>query len=281
MYQSNLSRFNSPQQVVNVGTMDRKACVFCEKLLSTAGRAKEDVIPKWLLKHLGLDKSRDLIASSHLTDTGIQLKTPRIQGSHTILQGGVCASCNNGWMSDLEDQAKPLITKMGIGESTNLTQKDCEFVSYWIFKTLSLWHLTSNYRKLQSPRDFTYLYLNRTPPPGRHVEIAYAPSEPISAFRTRMSPIKSLLLGSQYDKETIVREVDQSSYVLTMQIGRLLAQVVGLPSFGAWARADSNQENVYRIFPQTPKSISWPPLQTFDETINALHTNVALRLLFL
>lgn len=260
----------------------QKTCIFCASSLAQAGRSKEDVIPKWLLKHLGLDKSRDLIASSNLTDMGIPLQRPRIQGSHTILQGAVCESCNNGWMSDLETQAKPIVTKMCSGEALDLTQADCNLLSAWIFKTLTLWHVTSNYRELVPLRDFQFLYQNGAPPPGRHVEIAYAAAEPLSAFRTRMSPIKVLFLESQYDKAVIMQQVDRTSYILTMQIGRLLTQVVGLPPFGAWARADrSHDAGVLRIFPRVPQSLSWPPAQTFDQPIDGLNTHVALRLHFL
>lgn len=261
--------------------MNQKACIFCDSPLSKAGKANEDVIPKWLLKHLGLDKRKDLIASSHLTDLGIALKRPRIQGSHTVLQGSVCAECNNGWMSDLEGRAKPIISGMSVGERLTLSHDDCELVSAWIFKTLILWHITANYRRLVPPPDFKYLYEHRTPPPGRHIEIAYAHSELPSAFRTRMSPIKLLFLGSEYDKQIISREVDQSSFVLTMQIGRLLTQIVGLPPFGAWARADGGHASVFRIFPRIPNSLDWPPSRTFTETIDGFNAHVAVRLLFL
>ncbi|HEX6821408.1 MAG TPA: hypothetical protein VF123_05065 [Candidatus Sulfotelmatobacter sp.] len=96
-----------------------------------------------------------------------------------------------------------------------------------------------------------------------------------------MSPIKLLFLGSEYDKQIISREVDQSSFVLTMQIGRLLTQIVGLPPFGAWARADGGHASVFRIFPRIPNSLDWPPSRTFTETIDGFNAHVAVRLLFL
>lgn len=249
--------------------------------MSQAGRAKEDVIPKWLLAHLGLDKRHDLIASSHLSDMGTPLKGPRIQGSHTILQGAVCSDCNNGWMSDLETQAKPLITKMSVGEPFLLTEDDCRILGTWIFKTLALWNITSNYRHLVPEKDFEFLYKNRSVPAGRHVEIAFLSNGPASEFRTRMSPIKMLMIPSQFDKTDISREVDRSSYILTMQMGKLLIQVVGLPSLGAWGRADDRRRDVWRIYPRVPKSLFWPPAVPFDGDIDALNTNVSLRLYFL
>jgi hypothetical protein len=262
-------------------SMPDKVCIFCQTSLSQVERAKEDVIPKWLLEHLGLDKRRDLIASSHLSDMGIPLQDPRIQGSHTILQGAICRPCNNGWMSDLETQAKPLITKMSMGEPFLLTADDCRVLGTWIFKTLALWNITSNYRHLVPEKDFEFLYKNRSVPAGRHVEIAFLSNEPASEFRTRMSPIKMLMIPSQFDKTDISRDVDRSSYILTMQLGKLLIQVVGLPSLGAWGRADDARRDILRIYPRIPKSLVWPPKVPFEGTIDVLHTQVALRLLFL
>jgi hypothetical protein len=261
--------------------MAERVCIFCKRQLSEVGRAKEDVIPKWLLQHLGLDKRHDLIASSHLSDAGVALKDPRIQGSHTILQGAVCQPCNNGWMSDLETLAKPLITKMSVGESIILSEQDCLVLANWVFKTLALWQITSNYRQLLREKDFESFYKNRVVPPGRHIEVAFNPAEPTSAFRTRMSPIKMLFFPSELDREAISREVDQSLCVLTMQIGKLLIQVVGLPSFGAWGRADGGRPDVFRIYPRVPKSMAWPPVVPFHDTIDELNLHVALRLLFL
>lgn len=261
--------------------MPDKVCLFCQTSLSQVERAKEDVIPKWLLEHLGLDKRHDLIASSHLSDVGTPLKDPRIQGSHTILQGAVCRPCNNGWMSELENHAKPFLAKMTLGEAVTLGEDDCRVLGNWIFKTLVLWNITSNYRDLVPEKDFEFLYENRSVPAGRHIEIAFLANEPASEFQTRMSPIKMLMIPSELDKAVISREVDRSSYVLTMQIGKLLIQVVGLPAFGAWGRADDTRLDVWRIYPRVPKSLEWPPAVPFDGDIDALNLNVALRLLFI
>jgi hypothetical protein len=262
-------------------SMPDKVCIFCQTSLSQVERAKEDVIPKWLLEHLGLDKRRDLIASSHLSDMGIPLQDPRIQGSHTILQGAICRQCNNGWMSDLENQTKPFLTKMTLGEPVILGDEDCRILGNWIFKTLALWNITSNYRHLVPEQDFEFLYKHRSVPAGRHIEIAFCPHETTSEFRTRMSPIKMFVIASELDKTAISREVDRSSYVLTMQMGKLLIQVVGLPAVGAWGRADDARLDILRIYPRIPKSLVWPPKVPFEGTIDGLHTQVALKLLFL
>ena len=257
----------------------KRVCLFCDRTLSTGTRSKEDVIPKWLLQHLGLGK-QELIAGSHLSDLGIPLSRPRIQGAHTILQGSVCDSCNNGWMSDLENQAASLIKEMSIGSSLVLAKDHLTVLSTWIFKTLALYHVTSNYRLLLPSQDFRYLYENRLPPPGRHIEVGYLPSEDSSAFRTRMSPIKMLFISSELDQSDIAARVNQNSCILTMQIGGLLLQLVRLPPFGIWVRADNAHDDVFHLFPRTPESFSWPPKLNFQGTIDAMNAHPGLRLVF-
>lgn len=50
----------------------------------------------------------------------------------------VCGDCNNGWMSDLEnDHAKPVLTPLISGDATKMeiTQQVARSIALWIFKT--------------------------------------------------------------------------------------------------------------------------------------------------
>jgi hypothetical protein len=259
--------------------MSERQCLFCEEPLSRSIRAKEDVLPKWLLRHLGL-KTSDQIRGSHITDLGLPLRPPRLQGAHTILQGSVCDTCNNQWMSKLETRVRPTVKAFSVGDSLALAQDDTARLSAWILKTLALYNITSNYRSLVDPKDFRHLYQQRLPSPGRHIELAYLPADEPSVFRTRMAPIKFLLLPLESDKEEITRRVDRSSFVLTMQIGELLLQAVSLPRFGMWGRTDERRKDVLRIYPQIPESVIRPPRFGFDGSIDDLNAQVGLRLLF-
>jgi hypothetical protein len=207
---------------------------------------------------------------------GWDLRDPQ---AHTILQGAVCEKCNNQWMSDIETTVGPIIRALSLGHSLSLKTTDAANLSTWTFKTLALYNITTNYRPLVALTDFRHVYRERTPPPGRHVELAYLSQAVPTTFTTRMSPIKFLLLPSNSNKQDIARRVDESSFVITMQIGKLLLQVAGLPSFGSWTRSDERRDDVLRIFAQIPDEFAWPPKHNFDGAIDSLNMSVGLRLL--
>lgn len=47
----------------------------------------------------------------------------------------VCQVCNNGWMSRLEEQVKPLLSAMALGEPVDLSPIDARLVCKWVAKT--------------------------------------------------------------------------------------------------------------------------------------------------
>jgi len=49
--------------------------------------------------------------------------------------GAVCASCNNGWMSDLEGRAKPMLETMLEGRGRALHQEGQRTLAAWALKT--------------------------------------------------------------------------------------------------------------------------------------------------
>lgn len=51
--------------------------------------------------------------------------------------GAICEACNNGWMSELEVQAKPLLLALSREQCalSDLTEDECEIVAAWAGKT--------------------------------------------------------------------------------------------------------------------------------------------------
>jgi hypothetical protein len=113
-----------------------KSCLFCG-----AGGAgvlsKEHVIPQWLLKHLGLPADDKLFQGVASSADGTLSQTPRIHSSFNFVQGHVCEECNNGWMSQLEAAAKPILVPLIDGERTieSLAEEEAHMVGKWTCKT--------------------------------------------------------------------------------------------------------------------------------------------------
>lgn len=80
--------------------------------------SQEHLLPRWLSEHF-----TDDIVDFHLTielDGSDPEVRPWSGRPFSTTVGGPCRSCNNGWMSDLERRARPLLARMIRGERVTL-----------------------------------------------------------------------------------------------------------------------------------------------------------------
>lgn len=114
--------------------MSERSCIFCNGPLG-ANRAKEHVVPDWLLQHLHIKE--DEIFQAVATSSNSEIVEGRTIDMDSLVEGRVCDDCNNGWMSDLENEAKPLLMPLIDGKRTvfNLTDQERLVISRWAAKT--------------------------------------------------------------------------------------------------------------------------------------------------
>ncbi|MCW0405535.1 hypothetical protein NB689_002095 [Xanthomonas sacchari] len=121
------------------GVLDRgkaSKCIHCKKreILSD-----EHIFPDWLSKKYPRRNKR----TSHRLNRPSHHRfgeKPKIYSVASVRQGdpyitkvsNVCKSCNNGWMSDLQNQAKGMIECLAEGEWPNLIEGDCNILSRWV-----------------------------------------------------------------------------------------------------------------------------------------------------
>jgi hypothetical protein len=193
------------------------------------------------------------------------IKGSREQGAHTVIQGNVCESCNEGWMSDLETDTQALLPQVSRLESISLSAAQCTTLANWFYKTLTLYSVTTNYRRLVPDSVFHHLYDYRKPPPRVHVELATAPSAPEHTFHTRMCNISVVRYDrDRFEKESMVSILQQDSHVFSIQIGKMLARVVGWPAEGLWTRLDAPRDSTVRIYPAKHDMVQWPLEKAYE-----------------
>ncbi len=121
-----------------------KKCLFCCANLVSASNhpqrgTREHIFPKWLLEEK--DAKKHSISFSHLEmvredGNSLQLTPPephRRLALNSFLLGNVCASCNNGWMSTLENDVKNDLIVLSRVSSTTI--RDREKLAIWCVKT--------------------------------------------------------------------------------------------------------------------------------------------------
>jgi hypothetical protein len=127
--------------------MSVKTCMFCKEDLSVVGRAREHIVPKWLQEEWHL--SSKVVQPTH-HDEQMQIKSTRKHTYDSLIAGRVCASCNNGWMSELESQSKNLILCLAAGRRhvRSLSHSEALQLARWTVKTAFVLHVSSNWRRV-------------------------------------------------------------------------------------------------------------------------------------
>ena len=111
-----------------------RECVFCATPITNSTASREDTIPKWLQAELGI---ADATVEPTLTSwTGEQL-SQRVHPVGKLVTGGVCRRCNNGWMSELESEAIPILRVLMSSKQTleSLDRSERRDLSRWSQKT--------------------------------------------------------------------------------------------------------------------------------------------------
>lgn len=202
--------------------MSNVACHFCGV---RGERAKEHIWPLWLQEFLGT--TEDEVFETHYALTGSPVDH-RKQSMNSLVSGGICRRCNNGWMSSMERSAaavlRPLLQKPSLAGEP-ITAKQATDLSLWAFKTAIVRNLGTNYRRVVPPWHYRHLFKHRRLPKHVVVDAAVAPSH------VGLSGLQSQTLFG------IVRVVDQHRihnvqrwiYNIVLGIGPLLLRVIHLP----------------------------------------------------
>lgn len=241
-------------------TRRRKAtgpCLFCG---DTASLSKEHVIPRWVNKELGIQAVVEERRGSVRRLDVLSVVLPQ-----------VCIRCNNGWLSELEQRAAPLLRPMLPGPALPVALDPAQqaILATWAVKT----SLLLTYRKFNTqsggwiPADnLKWLYLRRCsdlPPPGARVWLGgIRPKDTTTARRLSASAQAGCLLD---------RAANPVAHVGTFSLGHVLFQVFCCAAHNSalsheseeWlAPAGQFRSALIQIAPSST-NISWPPEAVF------------------
>ena len=196
-------------------------CVFCGQ---HAPRAKEHVWPDWLLRHLGLEQST--MANTHLAIDGGSV-SKRVQSASSMVYGGVCVGCNNGWMSQLESSAKPIIAELISSYSSKgaLLDDEAKVIALWAFKTAIVRNAGTIYRSTVPEEHYRHLYEQKEIPSGVYVDLALCPSHSgLSALQSQT------LIGFLLPEDLgLAAQVQRDLYNITLAVGPVLLRTIYFP----------------------------------------------------
>jgi hypothetical protein len=203
-----------------------KKCVFCGGS-PKEGFSEEHILPKWLLKEFGLNKTK--ISPTHFSKDGVVIST-RHHLLDDLVAGGICKKCNNEWMSQLEDSARPYILSLSSNEVSvvDLTSKERFILARWAFKTALTLNLGSNFHKNIPRTHYEYIYHHTSKLPS-NVLIAAQNHKHNQNFYWVQGSIWQITNQTNIIDETTIDYVTKHSYKICFQLRGLLIVVAFNP----------------------------------------------------
>ena len=225
-----------------------RVCIFCQERAST----KEDIWPQWLTKRFPLSDTSYMEAER----SGCKLNNWRNKTTKLLPARVVCEECNNGWMSKLEDQVKPVIESILDDRTKAIDVPSQAIIAVWAVKTaMTLEALNSPHRKWFYTRDQRRALRMSAIPERTSVWIAKCVDQP-NIYST------AKYLWNAHGQNEV------HAYVTTMTFGSFALQVVSIiphmnlsketaitydVSEGPW------DEVLMQVWPIIPNLQQWPP----------------------
>ena len=167
----------------------------------------------------------------------------------------VCRRCNSGWMSDIEQAAKPALTNMIQGNTVELDPETQEAVGTW----MCLKAILSAYVKLLAPMPQEWLtnFNSHHCPPADNWAVyttRYTGAPALAADGSRIGPRSGMAAP-------IATSAEQGVFA-SFIIGHLAIQGYGMPS----PVILHERVDIHRIWPASPLTLLWPPIIEIDDT---------------
>lgn len=238
-----------PRPPNGAGHNTMRSCIFCDDAAST----KEDAWPLWLMRLLGetppgrmdAERGRDEKWSWPLAKSALKVKF-------------VCARCNNGWMSRLENRVKPIICALLSEDTITLDSGDQTTLAVWSLKNAMV------LETLRPSRPWFYTKADR-----RELMDTLEPIQRTSIWITKCFGHLRTYCAASDLKGVAGQSGDQvEAYVTTMCFGPLAIQVLStkLPNsilVGTTITADVRpgpwDSVTLQIWPPRQERVGWPP----------------------
>jgi hypothetical protein len=226
-----------------LGDMAR-LCIFCGEGKPT----REHVIPAWLSDVLPGDgdfnftrQQEDGSVSSWST-SALNLTVKR-----------VCGPCNHGWMSELEERIKPLLTPLIHGQAATFGRDEQSAMARWTTKMAIVVEQTRSGEPMIPPDYRRHVREREEPPPGTHVWMAR-----YGGGRT--------VWFDRFDGNLASSQKSGHVHALTLSLGQLVLQVYSLLIERPEEIAIEKATLLPELWPNQSERVAWPPvIESLDD----------------
>jgi len=200
--------------------MNAVQCIFCG-----AGTSKEHIVPKWMIRDCDLARMPLKLGFGHQNSQGAFEKILEDTSLYRFYTRQVCETCNNGWMSRLEQQAQHILApllEVPVPTNENVLLRGLfthsHVLTQWLLKTCATY---GNKWSIHMPSwILDNLPLGRIPP-CVYADISFSDE---CGFYMAMSKQWNVAIDDQ-----ISTRENQDSFRLTWQINHLVLRLSHFP----------------------------------------------------
>jgi hypothetical protein len=139
-------------------------CIYCERSALIASLTHEHIWAEWLQPYVTKLDAHERVL--HRGTAFWSQKTTKRQNfdMHSRRVYKVCGECNNGWMSKLQELARPTILKIIDNRLVRITRSERITLSAWVGMLVMIADFDSSASPAISQADRAHLYKNRQMP---------------------------------------------------------------------------------------------------------------------
>jgi hypothetical protein len=224
-----------------------RRCVICDLPFSAEKRrAREHVIPAWLLRELGAEHElitptswlwpEPFVSLEQINLEELQVSLAR--GPHPLgnfMEGRVCAQCNSRRLSSFEEGALPILVRLIRREALvkDLAPAESELVARWMLKTTLIFNFYFGYDGGIPQAHRAWLRESRTGLPEGVSVFAQQHQETQRLFWFGNAPLQAIAPNYSKGAEEIASRAKES-YNHGLQLGALLLLAIFWPPTEGW-----------------------------------------------
>lgn len=244
--------------------MAKNSCIFCE---GDGRLSKEHFWPEWLQAHVGKDPSYKYVQGAE-SGKVIELESPDVvdkteRSGHVTTKKFrvVCAPCNNGWMSELEKQAKTLLEPLFLGNHLVLDEPDQKLLSTWCFMKIMVSECEPEEGRVFSSSERGAFYRERAIPSNFRVYLGRHSTDSETAYLKHSFKIR---IGDSLAQS--VEGLDRNTLSITFTFGPMVFCVLGckVDDYPIWQHIKLN--NMEPIYPLNKATINTKTLKLIAES---------------
>jgi hypothetical protein len=232
-------------------------CVFCG---SDSKLTREHVFGRWLRNYFPNGGEAEYLRRQ--IDFDADKVHTRPGPSFDMVVRDYCAACNNGWMSELESAAEPILGPMLRGETKILAAPEQHTLATWALKTMLVMQgMNMGAPRIVSPERYRWFGEHRTPLSGTYVWLAQYAGSGVSKDHT-----ETVVISHEWGTtvttpgEPLPQEGDPiNAFQAVFVIGSVVFWLVGydLPE-PPEVRVGSDDAHLL-IWPALGPNVAWPP----------------------